>query len=42
MGEKKIEYKNDFNYLTFFFGKPNCKGESPKVDFFKALKYAFT
>jgi hypothetical protein len=43
MGEKKIEYKNNFNYITFFIGKPKCKGSSPSVDFkniFKAhLKY---
>jgi hypothetical protein len=41
MGEKKIEYKNKFNYLTFVFGKPNCKGESPNTTIFKAIKTAF-
>ena len=41
MGEKKIEYRNNFNYFTFFLGKPNCAGKSPKVNVFKALKYAF-
>lgn len=42
MGEKKIEYKNSFNYITFFFGKPSCKGKSPNVNLFKSLKYAFS
>jgi len=41
MGEKKIEYKNKFNYLTFVFGKPNCKGKSPNTTIFKAIKTAF-
>ena len=40
MGEKKIEYKNKFNYLTFVFGKPNCKGESPNTTIFKAIKFS--
>ena len=42
MGEKKIEYKNSFNYITFFFGKPSCKGKSPNVNLFTSLKYAFS
>jgi cytochrome bd-type quinol oxidase subunit 2 len=25
LGDKKIEYNKDFNYLTFMFGKPECK-----------------
>lgn len=41
MGEKKIEYRNNFNYITFFLGKPHCIGKSPKTNLFKALKYAF-
>ena len=41
IGEKKIEYKNTFSYITFFFGKPSCKGKSPNTNLFKALKYAF-
>ena len=40
MGEKKIEYKDKFNYLTFFLGKQVCKGNSPEVDISKALKNA--
>lgn len=41
MGEKKIEYKKDFNYITFIFGKPSCKGQSPDTKYLNALKYAF-
>jgi hypothetical protein len=41
MGEKKIEYKKDFNYITFFIGKPSCKGESPNVSIFEAIKHIF-
>jgi len=32
MGEKKIEYREDFEYNKFFFGKPTCKGETPEID----------
>ena len=41
MGEKKIEYKNNFNYITFLLGKPKCKGKSPNVNFYNAFKHAF-
>jgi hypothetical protein len=41
IGEKKIEYKNNFNYLTFFLGKPKCKGKSPSVSLSNAFKEAF-
>ena len=41
MGEKKIEYEDKFNYLTFIFGKPSCKGVSPKTNYFTAFKRAF-
>ena len=42
MGEKKIEYKNKFNYLTFVFGKPICKGFSPTTKYMDSLFAAFT
>lgn len=42
MGEKKIEYKKKFNYLTFLFGKPICKGFSPKTKYIDSLFAAFT
>ena len=41
MGEKKIEYKKDFDYFTFFIGKPLCKGKSPKVNVIESFKNAF-
>lgn len=41
MGEKKIEYKQKFSYLTFIFGKPSCRHQSPKTKYLQALKSAF-
>lgn len=41
LGEKKIEYKNKFNYLTFIFGKPSCKGKSPDTKFIESFSAAF-
>lgn len=37
LGEKKYEYKNKFDYLTFIFGKPKCRGHTPKVNYSKIL-----
>jgi ascorbate-specific PTS system EIIC-type component UlaA len=42
MGEKKIEYKKKFSYISFFIGKPSCKNISPSTNFSNALKFAFT
>jgi len=42
IGEKKIEYKNKFNFITFIFGKVKCKDKSPNVNYIKALNAAFT
>ena len=41
MGEKKIEYKNNFKYFTFFMGKPSCIGKSPDTNFINSLKIHF-
>ena len=41
MGEKKIEYKKNFNYITFFIGKSICKGKSPNVSMIESFKNAF-
>ena len=41
MGEKKIEYKKNFNYITFFIGKSACKGDSPNVNVIEAIKHIF-
>jgi hypothetical protein len=43
MGYKKQEYKGNFKYLTFLFGKPKCRGISPKFPgYFELIKYNFT
>lgn len=43
LGEKKIEYGvNGFNYQTFLFGKPKCRGHNPEYKgFIETLQYAF-
>ena len=41
MGEKKIEYRSEFNYITFFIGKSLCKNESPNANIMNSLKNAF-
>ena len=41
MGRKKFEYKNNFSYLTFIFGKVECKGTISKIDYSTSLKYIF-
>ena len=41
MGEKKIEYKNKFNFITFFFGKPSCKLNSPTINYVESFLAAF-
>lgn len=41
MGEKKIEYKNNFNYNTFIFGKPSCRGKSPDTKIVNSFISAF-
>ena len=41
MGRKKFEYKNNFSYLTFIFGKIECKGTSSKIDYLTSVKYLF-
>jgi len=41
MGRKKFEYKNNFSYLTFIFGKVECKGTSSKIDYLTSVKHLF-
>lgn len=41
LGEKKIEYKNKFKYMTFIFGKPSCKGKSPDTKLIESFLAAF-
>ena len=40
MGEKKIEYKKNFKYVTFFLGKTICKHSSSNIDMIKALRHS--
>jgi hypothetical protein len=41
LGQKKLEYKKDFKYLTFFLGNTLCRKSSPKVNYINGLKHAF-
>ena len=41
VGEKKLEFRNDFNYLTFFLGKETCTNTPSSVPYLKALEAAF-
>ena len=40
MGEKKLEYKKNFKYVTFFLGKTVCKQSTSNIDMLKALRYS--
>jgi hypothetical protein len=40
MGEKKLEYKKNFKYVTFFLGKTVCKHSTSNIDMIKALRYS--
>ena len=43
MGEKKNEYGKNFNYHTFFLGKPSCRGSNPNsISVLSALNIALT
>ena len=42
LGDKKIEYNKDFTYLTFLFGKPECKNDQfVNNNVLRSLKSAF-
>ena len=41
MGRKKYEYKNKFDYLTFIFGKIECKGTPSQIDYSTSIKHIF-
>jgi hypothetical protein len=40
LGQKKIEYKNNFDFNKFLFGKASCKNKSPSVSIFKGIYHA--
>ncbi len=39
MGRKKYEYKDKFNYFTFFLGKIDCKYSKPKIGIMNSFKH---
>ena len=41
IGEKKFEYGKQFSYKTFIFGKPSCKGKTPKINLLTSIKNIF-
>lgn len=42
MGQKKLEYKGNFDYMKFIFGNSNCKGGTiQKVNILDSLTSAF-
>jgi len=41
MGEKKIEYKKKFSYITFIFGATACRGYTHKKNTISSIKHVF-
>ena len=41
MGEKKLEYKNNFTYVKFLFGSVKCKGFTKDRRYLNSLYHAF-
>lgn len=41
VGEKKLEFRGEFNYLTFFLGKEKCADTPSSVPYMDALAAAF-
>lgn len=41
VGEKKLEFRGSFDYLTFFLGKEKCADTPSSVPYLKALSAAF-
>jgi hypothetical protein len=41
VGEKKLEFRGDFNYLTFFLGKETCSNTPSSATYAQALAAAF-
>lgn len=42
LGSKKAEYKSNFNYFTFIFGKTSCANDGNKLTYIKGLLNAFS
>jgi len=41
VGEKKLEFRGDFNWLTFFLGKEKCGDTPSAIPYMQALAAAF-
>lgn len=41
VGEKKLEFRSDFDYLTFFLGKEECSNTPSTATYWQALQAAF-
>ena len=41
VGEKKLEFRNSFDYLTFFLGKETCSNTPSSATYLQALQAAF-
>lgn len=40
LGQKKVEYKNNFAFSKFLFGKPSCKNKSPSITLISGIYHA--
>lgn len=40
LGQKKIEYKTKFKYVTFLFGKSECLDNSPKTTYISGILHS--
>jgi hypothetical protein len=41
MGKKKYQYKQDFNYITFIFGKQGCSMKKETLNIMNSIQYSF-
>jgi len=41
LGQKKLEYKSEFSYITFLFGKNDCINTSPETSYIKGIMHVF-
>jgi hypothetical protein len=41
LGQKKYEYKDKFNFITFIFGKPDCSFSVKKISIKNSISHVF-
>jgi hypothetical protein len=41
LGQKKMEYKNKFNYITFLLGRSDCLDSSPTISYISGIRHSF-